>query len=540
MSTPRPALLLTLCIVIAVCVSCQVDPAQFARQTVRDSPNLPAVIETGAPSTQLPALKPTRLPVATSASKSKPASKSTPGSKPTRDTGAPADNQGSDASQNSSFEVPSHPIDVILGRPTANSITISVLAYSDVEGYIEYGSAPDNFSNQMTPSTFSANQPVEILVEGLQANSAFTYRVRYRFGGAGEYAATEAGRFATQRAAGSPFTFTIQADSHLDSNSSPQVYSQTLANQRADQPDFVIDLGDTFMTDKFKPYTDAQPQYLAQRYYLSQLGQTAPLFLVLGNHDGEGAPKGPVTDMSTWSAQLRTQLFPNPVPDGFYTGNSTPDKTVGALQDYYAWIWGDAQFIVLDPYWFTPSMRGDSSLWTPTLGETQYKWLKNTLETSQARWKFVFIHQLIGGYDKNGRGGVEVANFYEWGGNNADGSYGFDTERPGWGIPIHQLLVQNHVTAVFHGHDHLFVKQELDGIIYQEVPQPSASRSNGTNSAAEYGYLSGDILGSSGHLRVKVTAEQVTVDYVRAYLAQDENPNQKNGQVDFTYNISPR
>ena len=244
------------------------------------------------------------------------------------------------------------------------------------------------------------------------------------------------------------------------------------------------------------------------------------------------------SSLSTWSAQLRTKYFPNPVPDGFYNGNTTPDKTVGALQDYYAWEWGDALFIVLDPYWFTPLQRDDTAnLWNPTLGEAQYQWLKTTLNTSSAKWKFVFIHQLIGGADKNGRGGVEVAGFYEWGGKNADGSYGFDTQRPGWGVPIHQLLVANNVSAVFHGHDHLFVKQALDGIIYQEVPQPSAGRANGTNSAVEYGYLSGDILGSPGHLRVMVSPEQVTVDYVRSYLQQDEKPTQQNGQVDYSYSI---
>ena len=45
------------------------------------------------------------------------------------------------------------------------------------------------------------------------------------------------------------------------------------------------------------------------------------------------------------------------------------------------------------------------------------------------------------------------------------------------------LLVANKVNIVFHGHDHLFVKQDLDGIVYQEVPQPSAARSDATNSA---------------------------------------------------------
>ena len=526
MPTTRLDRILSFVLLLALSVSCS---AGLPRSQ-------PPIESTNPPSTPLSTLQPTSSPAA--ASDSKP----TPAPKQTRAPKAPASGQGgSNASQNLSFEVPSHPIDMILGRPTGNSITVSFLAYQEFEGYIEYGPSPDNFASQTPLTTLSANQPVEILVAGLQANTAYTYRVRYRSGSAGEYAATTAGTFSTQRAAGSSFTFTMQADSHLDSNSSLPVYQQTLANQLADQPDFTIDLGDTFMTDKVKPYTAAEPQYLAQRYYLSLLGQTTPLFLVLGNHDGEGAPKGSGgQDMSLWSAKMRTQLFPNPVPDGFYTGNATPKPTVGNLENYYAWLWGDALFIVLDPYWFTPPQRDDSSLWTPTLGETQYRWLKNTLETSQAKWKFVFIHQLIGGYDKNGRGGVEVAPFYEWGGNNADGSYGFDTQRPGWGVPIHQLLVQNHVTAVFHGHDHLFIKQELDGIIYQEVPQPSASRSNATNSASEYGYLSGDILGSSGHLRVRVTPGQVTVDYVRSYLPQDEKPGQNNGQVDFSYTILSR
>jgi len=106
-------------------------------------------------------------------------------------------------------------------------------------------------------------------------------------------------------------------------------------------------------------------------------------------------------------------------------------------------------------------------------------------------------------------------------------------------MPIHQVLVANRVTAVFHGHDHLFVKQDLDGIVYQEVPQPSTIRSDSTNSAAEYGYINGDILGSPGYLRVKVTSELVTVEYVRTYLPQNEKPGQQNGQVDYNYSITP-
>ena len=439
--------------------------------------------------------------------------------------------QGSDATQSLDFEIPTHPYDVILGRPTSNSITFSLLAYADQTLSISYGTESGNYTSQTEPITLKASTPQTFQLSNLQPSTEYFYSINDGI----------ENTFHTARPVGSTFTFTIQADSHLDSNVSAQVYLQTLANQRADNPDFVIDLGDTFMTDKYKPYTDAAPQYLAQRYLFGQLADTAPLFLVLGNHDGEGAPRGKDAEaMSIWSAQLRTQYFPNPVPNEFYSGNVTPHSTVGDLQNYYAFTWGDALFIVLDPYWYTnsaPSKDQAADLWNPTLGEEQYQWLKSTLETSNAKWKFVFIHQLIGGLEKDGRGGVEVAPYHEWGGLNPDGSYGFDENRPGWESPIHQLLTTHNVTAVFHGHDHLFVHQELDGIVYQEVPQPGSARPNNTNSAADYGYVNGTILGAPGHLRLTVTPEQVTVDYVRSYV--EEKPNQKNGQVDFSYTILP-
>ena len=71
--------------------------------------------------------------------------------------------------------------------------------------------------------------------------------------------------------------FTIQADSHLDQGMRPALYERTLANALADQPDFHIDLGDTFMTDKYPNFKDALPQYFAQRYYFGRIAHSAPL-----------------------------------------------------------------------------------------------------------------------------------------------------------------------------------------------------------------------------------------------------------------------
>ena len=269
----------------------------------------------------------------------------------------------------------------------------------------------------------------------------------------------------------------MQADSHLDENVSPAVYTQTLTDMSAAAPDFLIDLGDTFMTDKRRTnFKLAFPQYLAQRYYFGLIGRSAPVFLALGNHDGEGGSRNGGA-MSAWSIANRKKYFLNPEPDSFFTGNATPDPVSGLLEDYYAWTWGDALLVVLDPYWPTKGGRGqEGDNWYWTLGNEQYRWLRKTLASSHARFKFVFLHHPTGSKSQPIRGGIEAAKYNEWGGLNPDGSDGFRQHRPDWDKTIHQVLVENKVAAVFHGHDHMYVKEEMDGVIYQEVPQPGNPR----------------------------------------------------------------
>ena len=144
---------------------------------------------------------------------------------------------------------------------------------------------------------------------------------------------------------------------------------------------------------------------------------------------------------------------------------------------------------------------------------------------------------LVGGSDRNQRGGAEAAPFWEWGGKGSSGVDEFDRQRPGWGKPIHELLVEHGVSVVFHGHDHMFIKQELDDIVYQLVPQPGHPRS-GTKSATEYGYHSGEVQGSSGHVRVRVSGDSARVDYVRAYVPAAEGGSRRNGDVTYSYTLS--
>lgn len=165
-------------------------------------------------------------------------------------------------------EVPARSHDVILGRPTRNAVSASVLAFRELEVFIEHGTAAGTYPSKTATVKLKAGEPAVLELTGLAANTRHFYRLRHRSGGAGEFAADPERSFHTARAAGSAFTFTVQADSHLDFGTEPEIYKQSLTNALAAQPDFHVDLGDTFMTDKYTDFKLAAPQYLAQRYYL--------------------------------------------------------------------------------------------------------------------------------------------------------------------------------------------------------------------------------------------------------------------------------
>jgi len=169
-------------------------------------------------------------------------------------------------------------------------------------------------------------------------------------------------------------------------------------------------------------------------------------------------------------------------------------------------------------------------MWQTTIGDEQYQWLRQTLENSNAKYKFVFSHHVLG----TGRGGTENAKLFEWGGYNEKGIWEFDKMRPDWEMPIHDLMVKNGVTIFFQGHEHLFAKQEIDGVIYQSVPSPADDTYTAFNKDA---YKSGDILPNSGFLNVTVSPEQVIVDYVLSFLPGDETGLYKNGDTGFSYVI---
>jgi len=515
----------------------------------------------------------------------------------------------------------------ILGRPTDRSVAISVLAdKAGDKVVVEYGTqlSADKLSivgGAQSPAVASANgEPIVVELTGLLKDSKYYYRVHYQAGGQGD-APDNVHSFRTQRAPGTTFHFGVQGDTHPERFKnkmfSADLFKLTMAEVQKRQPDLYFTLGDDFSIEKIiedfkkqnfpaghqflrsvegtlapaeyallpKPFSQpmlvdgvSAPQsnaaYLEMRQkYFGLMANATALLLTNGNHEQAHLANlgGVFNNASVWAADARLKYYPLPAPDGFYSGDASKllpkngypamAATDGLLRDYYAFTWGDALFVTLDPYWHSEEVSPDSTLfsdpeptWGATLGDEQYAWLKTTLESSTATYKFVFAHHVNG----NNRGAAKIVTVQEWGGEP-----GFKENRPGWAKPIHQLFADTKVTIFFQGHDHLFARESVDGVIYQEVPNPgdnsyfpyncdayapSSISWTGPSGYGKYNPSESVRLPDTGFLDVSVGPEGVHVDYVRTYRDIDlqTDPNniftgtEKNGEVAFAYSVPPK
>lgn len=434
---------------------------------------------------------------------------------------------------------------VILSCPESDRIGLNICPAKDLECFIEYGTEFSPLGNKTENQILKAKTPSVLTLTGLKPNTEYRYRIRYRRPGEDDFKTGPDYCFHTQRSAGTPFTFEIQGDSHPErtpKQNDPALYEQTLLAVANDHPDFFLCIGDDFSVDTLQEVNakTVESVYLKQLPYLGLFAHSTPLFLVNGNHEQAALCNldGTADNVAVWAQNCRNKYFPQPAPDSFYSGDTEKIEHIGLLRDYYSWTWGDALFIVIDPYWHSKApvdnvFRGDKKrrdLWDITLGDVQYKWLKETLESSRSKFKFVFAHHVNG----TSRGGIEKADYFEWGGKNENGTQGFKEKRPTWELPIHQLMVKNGVTIFFQGHDHIFARQEKDGVTYQTLPDPANPHYEFNNREA---YHSGDIFPGSGIVRVSVGPEKVCVEYIRSYLPKDTTKEHPDGEIAFKYEI---
>jgi hypothetical protein len=364
-------------------------------------------------------------------------------------------------------------------------------------------------------SVISTDQPLAPLlvpIGGLKPDTRYHYVMQYKtFDGPRTWQdMSTPGEFHTQRSAGANFSFCVLADSHWGSpfcgvdGKTTRSWNgiQCIQQITRDRPfDFCIDLGDATFHDEVKSPRNAEDLYIDYRSVMAPLTRSMPLFYVLGNHEreggffqrGEGASlpqEGSPANFLTprqyqqkWCTAARLSFIPNPTNDTYPEGGegaagydtstewgagSDPwnNGTRTDLQNFYAWTWGDALFIVLDPFRYTlpgsPQWPNSPTQWT--LGPTQLRWLERTLETARVKWRFVLSHHLVGG----GLFGTFGGRIEDGGAHRAYARGGAaEASRPGTEQRlIHQLMVRHGVQFFLYGHDHAFCHSIKDGVNY--------------------------------------------------------------------------
>lgn len=466
---------------------------------------------------------------------------------------------------------------IILGRPTNNKITISLLTSAAAEIYFEYGSNQNNLSQQTKTINIVSNSPAEIVLENLPASKRCYYRLCWKQNTEKDFIKEKTRSFHTKRHKKEAFVFTITADSHLGTlkHCDPALYQTTLDNLAKDNSDLHFSLGDDFRASKVNEpnYNKIEQLYINQRQHLGTVCDSVPYFFILGNHELEAKSyyDGTENCIASWSTMARKKYIPNPYPDSFYSGSDSSAEGA-SRQNYFAFEWGDALFVTLDVFWYSAFSPEDNEFkkqqhseefrgmskeermqarqnnkikgeknkdaprknqWDFSIGKEQYQWLCETLEKNKSKYKFVFGHHVMGSC----RGAVEWADKFEWGGHNRHGENEFSKNRPGWKMPIHDLFVKNNVTAFFQGHDHLFVRQEKDGVAYITCPMCGDP---GYNSYNIESYFSGDKLSNTGHLKIMISEKEAVMHYIKAVLPDDEAAQGPNGKTAYAWSFTDK
>ena len=401
--------------------------------------------------------------------------------------------------------VPTLSLPPFLARPTTESILVNVrngpvdaTARLEIKAWL----GPTVWSSAGADREALAGEFVTWNVDDLAAGTAYEYRVLMAPPGE-DLASVATGRFTTQRVGEVAYTAALTADPHTGSfpnGSTPiRVLDDVVRNVQRDRPDFVIALGDNvaWATSRDYPQVDdsgARFAYTMYRRHMAPLSVSCPHFGLIGNWEGESG-KVPAENAAL-VANVRRQFVPNPDHLTYPQGGS-------ANEDYYAFDWGPALFVVLNVQSYSaPSGPRSSPMddvalmedWT--LGAAQFSWLEGVLATFDHPFKFVCIHHPVGGNAATrfetlyGRGGPRAASVGE--------------QRL-----VHEMMREFGVQIFFFGHDHVFLDEVVDGIHYALPGSCGAPWKFGPE-VTGYGRYWPD----SGHGRLTVRPERATVDFV--------------------------
>ena len=392
-----------------------------------------------------------------------------------------------------------------LSRPTQTSIRITALSSKPpAEAAIELRrDAKANWERRLPP--LSSREVLDWTVNHLSPATRYQYRVLLKAGADASLRPVASGSFRTQRNRPASYTAVLMTDPHtgsfLEGSGPALTLDKVVQNASGAKPEFVLDLGDNVAWSGSREYAQKSPDeavaaYAQYRRQLGPLSINAPHFAVIGNWSGESG-KFPEKSIEMMAA-VRQAFLPGPNDLTYPQGGSE-------REDYYAFSWGDALYVILNIQTYSkpsrpdelPSLMVDVNQATEwTLGEKQMAWFEKTLRKAKERFRFVCMHHPAGG-----NAGTPVNTIYGRGGARA-----WNT---GEQARIHALMKKHHVQILFYGHDHVFVDDVVDGIHYA-LPGSCGAPWKFTKEETGYERFWPD----SGHAQLEVTPEKATVSFI--------------------------
>jgi len=342
---------------------------------------------------------------------------------------------------------------IVVNTPHLISGNTSIL-YSD-----------DNWVTTQESSISSSRGIKKIPLTGLTPNTEYKYTLGWYHWmvGTPDDIICQDKTFKTLAPAGVSTKVVFQADTH---RVFADVVSERLANVTYNKikehgPDFIVDLGDTQGGDLSGAFFQNEFDLLYQMSNSTFQRLDTPIqFHIPGNHESLNPYyQNVTTEQLTISTGHR-----RPWQDISYAGISR-DKYFASLGDatyktYATWEHGDAVYICIDPYMYTeqyPQDNGENC--TFTLGAVQQAWFANIMATTTKKWKYIIAHQHLGGenavtgttgcYGKGSSGTFDK-------GQNLTEIYPYITD------PKH--------TIMFLGHDHLYMIDKYEDLLFVRVP----------------------------------------------------------------------
>jgi hypothetical protein len=402
----------------------------------------------------------------------------------------------------------------LLFAPTGKSFGVSVTLASGDPATLKARVRPEGAAKYgaLVPGRVLTPDLTEWEITDLTPSTRYDYEIVETAPPNGE-AVLYTGSVGTARLPGESFSFALLTDSHIGadlsySNQGDELVLQDVGEEIARfAPDFMVNLGD--MLDYHQYGFNAPPPdgmisrtaYKNYRTYLGDVTGRTPHFPVIGNWEGENGEFAP--DVIAWSREQRMLYMPAPGPGTTPEGGS-------ANEDYYAFTWGDALFIVLNVMTYTPtphllsSNPGLPDDWT--LGTEQLAWLESTLAGATKKWRFLLIHHAVGGAAGDAA-------------NSAYGRGGGQAAYVGEQAVVHQLMLTHGAQIFFYGHDHVFADMTVDGIHYS-VPGSSGApwmftpaETGYTQQWANYGWASVDVTPENVHVQFRALGGTVLYEY---------------------------